>query len=123
MDTLENQLLPSAEIFFYQSQDWIFQQDGASAHTAHSVRDWFQEKQITVLPWCPRSPDLNPIENLWSYIDHKMVNTKITSVKHLKSILFDEWLKVPSEVVKNIIESMPKRIAECIKAKGGRFKC
>ena len=123
MDTLENQLLPSAEIFFDQSQHWIFQQDGASSHTAHSVRDWFQEKQISVLPWCPRSPDLNPIENLWSYIDHKMVNTKITSVEHLKSVLFDEWLKVPSEIVKNMIESMPKRVAECIKAKGGHFKC
>ncbi|RNA26134.1 hypothetical protein BpHYR1_001928 [Brachionus plicatilis] len=35
-----------------------------------------------------------------------MVNTKITSVEHLKSVLFDEWLKVPSEIVKNMIESM-----------------
>ena len=52
-----------------------------------------------------------------------MVNTKITSVEHLKSVLFDEWLKVPSEIVKNMIESMPKRVAECIKAKGGHFKC
>ena len=43
MDTLENQLLQSAEIFFDQGQHWIFQQDGASLHTAHSVRDWFQE--------------------------------------------------------------------------------
>ncbi|CAF0787459.1 unnamed protein product [Brachionus calyciflorus] len=100
METLENHLLPSAEIFFDHSQDWIFQQDGSSSHTAHSVRNWFQEKQIPVQPWCPRSPDLNPIENLWSYIDHKMVNTKITSVEYLKSVLFDEWLKVPSDIVK-----------------------
>ncbi|RNA29065.1 hypothetical protein BpHYR1_040826 [Brachionus plicatilis] len=41
-----------------------------------------------------------------------MVISKITSVEHLKSVLFDEWLKVPSEVVKNMIESMPKCVAE-----------
>ncbi|CAF0707147.1 unnamed protein product [Brachionus calyciflorus] len=104
METMENHLLPSAEIFFDQDQDWIFQQDEASSHTAHSVRNWFQEKQIP------------------SYIDHKMVNTKITSVEHLKSVLFDEWLKFPSDVVKNMIESMPIRVAECIKAKGGHLK-
>ena len=67
--------------------------------------------------------DLNPIEKLWSYIDHNMVNTKITSVEYLKSVLFDEWLKVPSEICQNMIESMPKRVGECIKAKGGHLKC
>ena len=122
-NTLENELLPSAELFFEEGQDWIFQQDGASAHTAHSIRDWFEEKQITVLPWCPRSPDLNPIENLWSYIDNKLVKIKITSIEHLKTVLFNEWLNVNTEIVKNLIESMPKRIAACIKAKGGHFKC
>ena len=43
-------------------------QDGASAHTAHSVRDWLAEQDINVLPWCARSPDLNPIENIWSWM-------------------------------------------------------
>lgn len=52
-----------------------------------------------------------------------MVNTKIKSVEHLKSVLFDECLKIPSELVKNMIESMPKRVAKSIKAKEGHFKC
>ncbi|CAF1033785.1 unnamed protein product [Brachionus calyciflorus] len=104
MENMENHLLPSAEIFFDQSQDWIFQQNGACSNNSHSVRNWFQEKQIPVLPWCSRSPDLNTKENL-------------------KSILFDEWLKVPIDVVKNMIESMSKRVADCIKDKGGHFKC
>ena len=61
---------------------------------------------------------LIPFEiGLWSYIDQKIVNTKISSVEHLKSIHFDEWLKVPNEIVKNMIESISKRVAECIKAK------
>ncbi|RNA15862.1 Transposable element Tc3 [Brachionus plicatilis] len=90
MDPLENQLLPSAPIFFDQSQHWIFQQDGASSHNDHSVRDWFQEKQISVLPWCPRSPDLISIENLWSNIDHKMPRGyPETKLAHTKTQLVD----------------------------------
>ncbi|CAF0809441.1 unnamed protein product [Brachionus calyciflorus] len=77
-ETLENHLLPSVELFYDPEDHWIFQQDCPSAHTAHSIRDWFKEQSTEVLPWCPRSPDLNPIENLWSLMDTKMVNTRIT---------------------------------------------
>ncbi|RNA01718.1 Transposable element Tcb1 [Brachionus plicatilis] len=62
--------------------------------------------------------DLNPIENLWSYIDAKLVKTKLTSIEHLKSTLLKEWLNVPDDYVKKLIESMPKRIRACYDAKG-----
>lgn len=122
INTLENNLLPSVELLFEPNDTWIFQQDGASAHTAHSVSDWFKEQNIEVLPWCARSPDLNPIENLWSYMDAKMVNTKVTSIEHLKDVLHKEWLKIPTEYVQKLIESMPKRVLACYNAKGGHFK-
>nr|QNH67894.1 ATP-binding cassette transporter subfamily D member 4 [Brachionus rotundiformis] len=122
IDTLENKLLPSVELLFEPDDPWIFQQDGGSAHTAHSVRDWLKEQNIEVLPWCARSPDLNQNENLWSYVDAKMVYTKITSIQHLKEVLHNEWLKIPTEYVQKVIESMPKRVLACYKAKGGHFK-
>lgn len=121
-ETLENKLLPTARQFFRRGHGWIFQQDNASAHTALSVKEWFERQRITVLPWCARSPDLNPIENLWSYIDHRLLNYKVTSIEHLKQVLNDEWLKVPIEMVKKMTESMPKRVAACVRAKGGHFK-
>jgi len=49
---LENELLPSVELFYHENSPWIFQQDGATANTAHSVRDWLSSQEITVLPWC-----------------------------------------------------------------------
>ena len=33
-----------------------------------------------------------------------------------------EWEKIPVEICTNVIESMPKRIAAVIKAKGGHAK-
>ena len=69
MDILENHLIPSVQLLIEPDQEWIFQLDGAPAHTANSIKEWFREHDFRILPWCPRSPDLNPIENLWSYID------------------------------------------------------
>jgi hypothetical protein len=122
INTLENNLLPSVELLFEPDDPWIFQQDGAPAHTARSVNEWFNEQNIEVLPWCARSPDLNPIEHLWSFMDAKMVKTKVTSIEHLKEVLHKEWLAIPTEYVQKLIESMPKRVLACYKAKGGHFK-
>ena len=43
----------------------MFQQDGAATHTAKLTREYFIEEKIHELPWVARSPDMNPIENIW----------------------------------------------------------
>ena len=35
---------------YYQDSHWIFQQDGATPHTALSIHQYIEEKQITVIP-------------------------------------------------------------------------
>ena len=121
-DTLENSLLPSVDLLYGQEQAWIFQQDGATSHTAKSVKTWFDENNITLLDWPSKSPDLNPIENIWSWIDHNFVKSKLTNVEQLKEEILRLWLQVPREMCMRLVESMPKRIRACIRAKGGHFK-
>ena len=44
----------------------VWQQDGATAHTALTVRSWLDtSQQSRITEWPPNSPDLSPIENLW----------------------------------------------------------
>ena len=42
----------------------IFQLDNAAVHTSKFMRNWFKTKNIKVLDWPTKSPDINPIENL-----------------------------------------------------------
>jgi hypothetical protein len=47
-------------------------QDNASIHTARPVRDFFDESNTNRLRAPAKSPDLNPIENLWANMTRSM---------------------------------------------------
>jgi len=47
------------------SDNFIFQQDGAPAHTAALAYDWIKENALVSLEktdWPPNSPDLSPLD-------------------------------------------------------------
>ncbi len=72
---LEHFMLPSADQLF-KDADFILQQDLAPAHTAKSTKSWFNDHGVGVLDWPANSPDLNPVENLWSIVKRKMRNKR-----------------------------------------------
>ena len=50
-----------------------FQEDNHPVHTSELIRDWFARRQdIELIDWPRRSPDLNPIENMWAQIKRHM---------------------------------------------------
>ncbi len=72
---LEHFMLPSVDQLFTDA-DFIFQQDLAPAHAAKSTKSWLNDHGVGVLDWPANSPDLNPIENLWSIVKRKMRNKR-----------------------------------------------
>lgn len=120
-DILIDNLPPSIDLFSL-ADDYIYQQDNASCHTAASITDYFEENNINCMTWPARSPDLNPIEHLWVWIDQKLHERQIKNIDQLKQAITETWLNIPIELCRKLVESMPKRINACIKAKGGHIK-
>ncbi|GFW01716.1 transposable element Tcb1 transposase [Trichonephila clavipes] len=52
----------------------IFQQDNARPHVARIVQRFFVNHQVELLPWPARSPNLLPIENMWSMVAHRLTH-------------------------------------------------
>lgn len=48
---------------------WTLMHANDPKHTAKTVKQWLEEKQIRALEWSPQSPDLNPKGNLWENVE------------------------------------------------------
>ncbi|GFV82561.1 transposable element Tcb2 transposase, partial [Trichonephila clavipes] len=93
---------------------FTFQQDNDPKHTARVVRElqlYNGRKQVKTPP---QSPDLNPIEHLWDYLDRQISKQEIETKNDL---LLEEWQKIPSSVTQNLVKSVPSRLRAVIKAK------
>jgi len=102
----------------------IFQQDNDPKHTSKLAEKWFEDNEIIVMAWPAQSPDLNPIEHLWEHLKRvlKRYDEPPRGVFELWERVAEEWGEISPEVCQNLIESMPRRVAAVIKAKGGQTK-
>lgn len=116
--TLEENLLPFAELL--GGPQWEFQQDNASIHTAKHSKSWFNSHNIRVLDWPACSPDLNPIENLWSIMCRKVYSNarQYSSEKELKTSIEDAWYDIDPQTMQDLVSSMQSRVYDVIHKHG-----
>ncbi|KAG2782923.1 hypothetical protein PC116_g13362 [Phytophthora cactorum] len=118
--TLSEFLLP----FTYANYgtDFTFQQDNASIHTSVRTKDFFADQEVKVLDWPSKSPDLNPIENLWSIMSRRVYSNgkKFDKVSELKAALYEAWDSIPLAWLQSLVESMPRRCLEVVAENGDR---
>jgi DDE superfamily endonuclease len=118
-DILTDSLLPEARMMGGRS--WIFQQDNAPTHKSKWTTDWFSRNKVRVLDWPARSPDLNPIENLWGIMTRSVYakGRQYSHVNDLRVAIQMAWNSITLQTLRNLIDSMKNRIFQVIYNRGG----
>jgi transposase len=100
-------------------------EDGASYHTStYSCRHRLQ-LGVRKMEWPPHSPDLNPIENVWALMKthyrQEVWRTKKLprNEEELIEVAQRVWEGLPWPKVYRMIDSMPSRVAACLRRNGG----
>lgn len=121
---LEEDFLGTVDYYEMDREDLVFQQDGDPKHRSKLAQKWFKNNGIKVLDWPAQSPDLNPIEHLWSILKFRLAAypTPPSGIEELWKRVEVEWEKIPKEECLKLINSMPKRVEALLKAKGGYTK-
>ncbi|GBL83624.1 Transposable element Tc3 transposase, partial [Araneus ventricosus] len=93
-------------------ENWIYQQDGASIHTAQGVKKWFDDNNVQVFPWPAKSPDLNIVENVWAMLVERVYGQgrQYENVKELHESLDSVWNTFCQKDIQNLYDSMPNRV-------------
>lgn len=116
-DIIEPHLLP----YLHTLPNPVFQQDNARPHIARVIMAYFEEAEVTLLPWPPRSPDLSPIEHVWDIIGRRLgqLLRPPQTLEELRHQIQVAWDEIPQEEIDNLIDSMIRRVRECIEHHGG----
>ncbi|GFX91717.1 transposable element Tcb2 transposase [Trichonephila clavipes] len=102
---------------------FVFMDDNATCHRTLAVQDCLDSKCIKRLVWPARSPDLNPIENVWDALGRQVAgrNYPPTNKNTLIRAFTEEWDKLPQQLLDNVVQSMVRRVECCITLHGGHI--
>jgi transposase len=100
---------------------WAFLQDNVSTHKTSSTMATLETLvSDRIIDHPPESPDLNIMEDLWAYLDHKVKAAKVKTIQGLKLKLTREWEDMDWKEIRASVGSLPARLTECRNAQGGR---
>ena len=109
---------------------WIFQQDGAPAHTARVTQNRLQTN-CPVCPdfiakdqWPPNSPDLNPLDyHVWGNVGGlPQAPPKPKTIAELKEVLQVIRDSLPQGPIDKAVKEFSKRLKACVAAEGRHFE-
>uniref|UniRef100_A0A673MTP4 Tc1-like transposase DDE domain-containing protein n=1 Tax=Sinocyclocheilus rhinocerous TaxID=307959 RepID=A0A673MTP4_9TELE len=103
--------------------DFIFKDDNAPAHRGHIIRERLLEAGVLQMEWPALSPDLNPIENPWDHLSHRVEgrNPAPQNLSDLRAALQEECNAMPQQTISRLVNSMRRRQA-VIDARGHMTK-
>ncbi|CAK9827593.1 Transposable element Tcb1 transposase [Anthophora retusa] len=104
-------------------RSYIFQQDGAPAHTSHLIQNWLSDNVDMFWSkdfWPANSPDLNPLDYyVWSVIKRVSNKSRHPNVASLQAAIEAAFANLDKEQLKRACSRFRSRIEAVIAAEGG----
>ena len=119
IEILEERLLPF--INRYHPEGAICQQDGAAPHKANKTLQFLSDCNVDIMQWPARSPDLNPIENVWGALVREVYKNgmQYDTVDELRSAIKKGVKSIKGSYLRSLVRSVPKRAMNVLE-RGGR---
>ena len=119
VEILRKHLLAGARKQF--GSRWRYQQDNDPKHTSKVAKQFLETEVPETIDWPSNSPDINPIENIWSILKRRVEKRKPSNIHELDQFLHEEWKKFEKTIINNLVHSMKSRCLAIIESKGERI--
>jgi transposase len=111
-------LEPIIKPWLQSKRDFVLKEDRDSRHgtgKSNIVRKWKEVNGLESYWNCPASPDLAPIENVWSMQKAYMSKFTHYEVEETRELALEAWYKgVFQDVINGLIDRMPDRFQATI---------
>ena len=99
------------------NQPAVFMYDNTPCHSAKYVKTFLSEVDVTVMEWPAKSPDMNPLENVWKLLNERAKEKNPRNFEELRTNLKGEWEKISVDECKTLIRSCSRRRQAVIEVK------
>ena len=114
----QNGLLPAARNHFSRSRGWLLLEGNDLKHRSKYSVQRKKGHRIKTLPWPSFSPNVNPVENLWSLLKIKVADRRPKTLTGLIRDIKKKWNDLTQELASNLMASMERRVDNLFKANG-----
>ena len=73
------------------------QQDNDPKHISRVIKQFIVKNSINTIDWPSNSPDLNPIENMWTIIKNNVEKRMPQNINELTKFLAEKWMQSLSQ--------------------------
>jgi transposase len=121
LDSVKYQEVLAEHFLPFCQPDESLVQDNAPIHVSSSTKEWVFGRGISTLKWPSRSPDMNPMENVWGIMARQVYaeGKQYLRLQDLQLAIIKCWHSLNSQRLAELSESMNNRVFQCITRGGG----
>lgn len=118
-----NVLIPTAIPHIRANRGMSLAQDNATCHNARATQALLAASNIRLIRMPARSPDLNPIENIWDLLKrHVRQLPQQQNLHALRHDIVRTWTAIRQQYIQRYIISMRSRCRAVVAARGGHTR-